>query len=230
MRSIGYRCSMSSNETRSSQERPAVPPASRKYAGELVTHVRIYNSIITMFFFGGRGKLDRALVDKSGAAAGHQVLDVGAGPGFLVRQLAERVGPQGRVVGLDPSEPMVRYAAKKSRRIPNCEFRVGYAQSIDAPDGSYDVVATTFAMHHLPEEERIPTVAELYRVARPGGRLLIADLHPQERTAYGRRRAAVMQAIDPRRYIEPLRELGSENVEFTFFKPWTGCVVAVKPA
>src|SRR5437764_1223947 len=82
-------------------ERSAAVVAPRKYAGELVTHVRIYNSIIMMFFFGGRGKLDHALVEKSGAADGQQILDVGAGPGFLVRRLAEKVGPQGRVIGLD---------------------------------------------------------------------------------------------------------------------------------
>ncbi|WP_433598123.1 methyltransferase domain-containing protein [Nocardia sp. CA-135953] len=222
---------MSRNEMRSSQERSAADQTkTRKYGGELVTHVRIYNAIITMFFFGGRGKLDRALVEKSGAASGHQVLDVGAGPGILARLLAERVGPNGHVVGLDPSEPMVRFATKKSKRHPNTEFRVGYAQAIDAPDGAFDTVTATFAMHHVPEEDRLPTVAEMYRVVRPGGRLLIADLHPQERTAYGRRRRAVMQAIDPRRYVEPLREAGADNVEFTFFKPWTGCVVATKPA
>ena len=55
---------------------------------------------------------------------------------------------------------------------------MGVAQDLNFPDGTFDVVTSTLAVHHIPEAERPAALAEMYRVTRPGGRLLIADFRP----------------------------------------------------
>jgi ubiquinone/menaquinone biosynthesis C-methylase UbiE len=90
--------------------------------------------------------------------------------------LADAVSPSGRVTGIDPSGRAVAYA---TRRAPsNCSLAVGVAQDLGMPDASFDVVTSTLAMHHVPEAERQAAFAEMFRVLRPGGRLLVADFRP----------------------------------------------------
>ena len=57
-------------------------------------------------------------------------------------------------------------------------FTVGVAQHLPAADASFDVVTCTLAMHHIPRDQRRAAFAEMYRVTKPGGRLLTADLAP----------------------------------------------------
>jgi demethylmenaquinone methyltransferase/2-methoxy-6-polyprenyl-1,4-benzoquinol methylase len=77
---------------------------------------------------------------------------------------------------VDPSEPAIAYARRHAR--PGMTFTVGIAQHLDLPDASFDVVTCTLAMHHIPARQRQAAFAEMYRVTRPGGRLLTADLAP----------------------------------------------------
>jgi len=109
----------------------------------------------------------------SGAAPGDRVLDIGCSGGYLARLLAAAVTPGGQVTGIDPSGPAIRYA---SRRAPgNCSFTVGVAQDLGLPDRSFDVVTSTLAVHHIPGAARPEGFSEMYRVLRPGGRLLVAE-------------------------------------------------------
>ena len=57
-------------------------------------------------------------------------------------------------------------------------FAVGVAQSLDLPDRSFDVVTSTLAAHHIPDEERAAAFGEMFRVLRPGGALPAADFRP----------------------------------------------------
>jgi ubiquinone/menaquinone biosynthesis C-methylase UbiE len=103
------------------------------------------------------------------------------------------VTPGGRVAGIDPSPPAIAYAI---RRAPaNATFTVGAAQDLGWPDGSFDVVTSTLAVHHIPEADRAAAFGEMFRVIRPGGRLLIADFRPSRwhRGPHGMRHA---QAVD----------------------------------
>ena len=104
---------------------------------------------------------------------GDRVIDVGSGPGLLARSLAEAVGPKGRVLGLDVSEALVRMAVRRCADLPWAELREGDTRALEAPDGSFDAAVCTQVLEYVPEVD--VALGELFRVLRPGGRLLLVD-------------------------------------------------------
>ena len=84
--------------------------------------------------------------------------------------------PAGHVTGIDPSQAAIVYGQRRAD--PVMTFRVGTAQDLDFPDSSFDVVTCTLAIHHVPARKRQTAFGEMYRVTRPGGRLLVADFDP----------------------------------------------------
>ncbi|MFE9096667.1 class I SAM-dependent methyltransferase [Streptomyces sp. NPDC007264] len=213
--------------------------------GVLIPWVRRYNLLVTVIFGGRRGALNSTLVAASGARSGDAVLDVGCGPGVFAGRLADAVGSGGRVVGIDPSAPMVEYASRHAGRAANCRFVLTSAQSLDLPDREFDVVTSTFAMHHIPEAHRRTALAQMYRVLRPGGRLLIADAFPSgavtprvtramaRMMSHGGARQEMpddpMSVADVRQYTGALRDVGFTEPRFTDVPPWTRYLVAERP-
>ena len=144
--------------------------------GTTLDHFRLNEFVSQIAFAGRRRGSYRRLVSLSGARPGDAVLDVGSSSGYLARKLAIAVGPTGHVTGVDPSEAAIAYA---QRRAPaSMTFTVGLAQALDLPDASYDVVTCTLALHHIPARKRAMALREMFRVSKPGGRLLVADFHP----------------------------------------------------
>ena len=81
----------------------------------------------------------RALVhEELGAAPGDRVLDAGCGPGFYVAETLERVGPEGSVVGIDASRPMLALSAKRCEGHANVEFREGDVTAMPVADADFD--------------------------------------------------------------------------------------------
>jgi ubiquinone/menaquinone biosynthesis C-methylase UbiE len=148
---------------------PAAPGAlGRAHGYELLSKVML---------FGRRRRMYGRLVALSGARPGDRVLDVGCGPGYLTRLAARAVAPDGSALGVDASPSMTSYATKRTRE-PNCTFSQGLGEALDLPDASFDIVVTSLAVHHIPEDARAAAIGEMYRVLRPGGRVLIADFSP----------------------------------------------------
>jgi ubiquinone/menaquinone biosynthesis C-methylase UbiE len=159
--------------------RQRVRPGDPGPRGEIIGRVRMYELISAIAFGGRRRRVYGRIVALSGARPGDRVLDVGCSGGYLARLLAAAVTRGGQVTGVDPAAPAITYAR---RRAPgNCSFTVGTAQDLGVPDGSFDVVTSTLALHHIPEPERPGAFSEMYRVLRPGGRLLVADFRPSRR-------------------------------------------------
>ena len=107
---------------------------------------------------------------------GETVLDLGCGAGLDTFLAARRVGPRGRVIGIDMTPEMVRKADKNRRELgmENVEFRQGSIEQLSVEGNSVDLVLSNGVINLCPDKERV--VSEIYRVLRPGGRLYVADI------------------------------------------------------
>src|SRR5690242_2634129 len=149
------------------------------------------------------------------------VLDIGSGPGFLAAEMAAEVGPEGRVVGLDPSASML---ALGRRRDAPVEFVEGDALALPFPDESFDVAVATQVYEYVADMPA--ALAEARRVLRAGGRLLILDTDWDSvvwhSTDHARMQRVLLKWNDhladpylPRRLPRLLREAGLDLAEAT---------------
>jgi SAM-dependent methyltransferase len=111
-------------------------------------------------------------------------LDAACGTGRFAEFLASRGH---RVIGVDSSPDMLAYAL---RRVPDGEFRLGELDRLPLPDDSVDVIVCALALVHVPRLQ--PVLAEFARVLRPGGDLVISDIHHELVT-----RGSVITAVGP---------------------------------
>jgi ubiquinone/menaquinone biosynthesis C-methylase UbiE len=145
-------------------------------AGRLIRWAPYYDLAVTITTLGLARRLRKMTVDQALIKAGDSVLDVGCGTGE-VTLLAKTRAKDGKVYGIDPAPEMIAVArSKAARKRLDIDFRVGVIESLPFPDSSIDVVTSSLMMHHLPEELKVHGLAEIFRVLKPGGRLLIADL------------------------------------------------------
>ncbi len=141
-----------------------------------VENARWYEISSAIGFAGQRRRVYDGLVRRSGVRPGDRVLDIGSGTGYLSGRAARAVGPEGSVEGIDPSPPVVAYANEHAP--PNATFQAAGAQRLPYDDAAFDAVLSCLAVHHIPTADRGPAFAEMYRVLKPGGRLLVADFRP----------------------------------------------------
>ena len=143
--------------------------------GSLIRWAPYYDLVTNLLTLGQARRLRKLTVDLALIKPGDHVLDVGCGTGE-VTLAAKKHAKQGTVYGIDPAPEMVSVARKKAaRKKLDIDFRVGVIEALPFPDSSIDVVTSSLMMHHLPENLKIRGLAEIYRVLKPGGRLLIAD-------------------------------------------------------
>jgi O-methyltransferase/aklanonic acid methyltransferase len=148
---------------------PPEPPTTRQLAELFGSTAATYDKVIPFFAtFGAR------LVELAGVSAGEEVLDVAAGRGASLFPAAERVGPQGRVVGIDLAPAMVELLGEDvaSRELTNATVTLMDAEDIVLPAASFDVVLCGFTLWLLPHPDR--AAAGFSRVLRPGGRVAVS--------------------------------------------------------
>ncbi len=107
---------------------------------------------------------------------GQSALDLCSGTGDLALALAERVGPEGRVVGADFSRPMLELADVKARNFGVAQVEFEWADTLDLPyeDESFDAVTISFGARNLADLPK--GLSEMYRVLKPGGSLAILEI------------------------------------------------------
>jgi demethylmenaquinone methyltransferase/2-methoxy-6-polyprenyl-1,4-benzoquinol methylase len=154
--------------------RPGNPVPETEVAAMFDAIAPIYDRVNTIMTAGADGRWRRAAVRVTGLAPGDSVLDAACGTGKLSLDLAERVGPFGRVVGVDVAPGMIAEARRGSGDLVQLEYVVGNVLDLPYDDGTFDAATIAFGLRNLADFEG--GFRELARVVRPGGRVVCLEL------------------------------------------------------
>ena len=162
----------------------------------------------------------RRLIEQARIQPGQRVLDLGCGTATLTLMIAER-HPETELVGIDADPRILEIARRKIARAgAKITLEEGMAFELPYPDWTFDRVVSSLVFHHLTPEDKRRTLAEVWRVLRPGGQLHIVDFGPPS-TRAGRLFARIFHPREEQRdNIEGrlparFREAGFEGVEET---------------
>jgi len=150
---------------------------------------------------------------------GEVVLDLGSGAGVDVFLAANKVGPTGKVIGVDMTKEMI----DKAKRIAtnhgyhNVEFRLGEMENLPVEDESVDVVISNCVINLSPDKPKV--FQEAYRALKPGGRLTVSDIVseralPDEiKTDSNAWACCIGGALEQQEYLEKIKKAGFEDIE-----------------
>ena len=163
---------------------------------------------------------------------GQTVLDLGAGGGIDCFLAADKVGPSGRVIGLDMTPKMLDLARANVKKLgkKNVEFRYGYIEDIPLPDASVDVVISNCVINLSPDKDAV--FREAYRVLDTDGVLNVSDI-----VTYGNLPDALSQqisawagcisgALDEEDYLGKMRKAGFDDIEILERKYYSPDLIA----
>ncbi len=152
-------------------------------------------------------------------AAGETVLDLGSGAGLDVFMSARRVGPKGKVYGLDMTDEMLALANRNREELgaDNVEFIKGDIEDISLPDGSVDVIISNCVINLSVDKSQV--FREAHRVLRKGGRFAVTDVittrdfTADEQADLAKWSGCIAGALTRDEYIEGLTAAGFRDVE-----------------
>ena len=152
---------------------------------------------------------------------GEVVLDLGSGGGIDCFLAARKVGPEGRVIGLDMTPDMIKLARRNAKRVgvTNVDFRYGEMEDIPLPDESVDVIISNCVINLSPDKDAV--FREAHRVLRPGGRMSVSDIVidgqlPQSiRGRLDAWASCIAGALDESDYLGKIGAAGFEEVQVT---------------
>ncbi len=149
---------------------------------------------------------------------GDVVVDLGCGAGIDILLAARRVGAEGRVIGIDMTDEMLEKARRNiaDSGLQNVEVRKGVIEELPVESQSVDWVISNCVINLSPEKDRV--FAEIVRVLKPGGRMLVSDIVVEELPDFIRSNEALYHgciggAISESGYVAGLRRAGLAEVE-----------------
>jgi demethylmenaquinone methyltransferase/2-methoxy-6-polyprenyl-1,4-benzoquinol methylase/phosphoethanolamine N-methyltransferase len=119
----------------------------------------------------------RETIQQAAISEGETVLDVGCGTGTLTLLAKFETGARGQVYGIDASPEMIAVACQKAQQQQQAvDFQTGAIEALPFSDSMFDVTLSSLIFHHLPPELKQRGLMEIYRVLKPGGRLIVVDM------------------------------------------------------
>ncbi|OGD44524.1 hypothetical protein A3K69_02990 [Candidatus Bathyarchaeota archaeon RBG_16_57_9] len=154
----------------------------------------------------------------AGLKEGETVLDLGSGGGMDAILAAQKVGPKGKVIGVDMTPEMIKLAQKnvKATGLSNVEFRRGEIENLPLEDGTMDVIISNCVINLSPDKDTV--FSEAYRVLRPGGRITVSDIVTEGKLPEevlndpDSWAACVSGALETDEYLGKIRAAGFEDV------------------
>lgn len=144
--------------------------------GIVIHWPRAYDLLLRLVWGRREDRYRMRILRLAAIIPGEAVLDVGCGTGTLAIGAKKLVGREVTVAGVDASPEMIARAKEKATQAgADVDFVEGVAQSLPFADRNFDVVVSTTVIHCLPEAQRGHCFAEMARVLKPGGRLMLID-------------------------------------------------------
>ncbi len=177
------------------------------------------------FFSSAAGHWDALRADLLGARAGLAGLlallpddlvvgDLGCGTGVIAAELAPYVG---RVIAVDESKAMLAAARRRLDGVKNVELRAGELEALPLADGELDAAVVSLVLQYVAEPP--VALAEVRRVIRPGGRLVLVDLMAHGRAEYQEQMGHLWQGFTESQVRDWLSEAGFRNIRWTVLPP-----------
>jgi arsenite methyltransferase len=150
---------------------------------------------------------------------GETVLDLGSGGGIDCFLAARKVGPEGRVIGVDMTAEMIDLARANARKgdLKNVEFRLGEIENLPVEDGTINVVISNCVINLSTDKEKV--FREIYRVLKPGGRMMVSDivldgeLPAKVKDSVAAYTGCIGGALQRRDYLDAMAKAGFTQVE-----------------
>jgi ubiquinone/menaquinone biosynthesis C-methylase UbiE len=166
---------------------------------------------------------------------GETILDLGSGAGFDCFLAANKVGKNGKVIGVDMTPEMIEKARQNAKRgsYENVEFRLGEIENLPAANDSVDVVISNCVINLAPNKSRV--FDEAFRVLRPGGRFMISDLVLTKELPDAVKESVeayvgcVAGAIRKEEYLDAIRRAGFREIRIVDETPFPTEIIGNDP-